>query len=429
MRLFTCYLVCVFIFLACESEENSNNNQDLSLGTYLPQNINMPQAGDTTSQLDQRPHNQSHDMYQRDQGGGETIDLMIVDIAYNDMGSSVISENDMNIFNDMSLHVDLGEDIPPADIDTDGDGLMDRWEWSAQNRDAFDWEKSDTDGDGILDGDEDEDEDQLPASLEQWLSLYSQENSDQVVEDQSFNPLVFDMLVEIDSMQDSRFEIDALSLVIDAFASIRGMNLISHGIILHIYLDESIPSTMVPGNLEQRQNLLVQHSATNFPEEFPKNRMIHVISATQRSDQNFRAGEVVGHPEDIEKSGVLIYQDYISSIHPRCGFDDPIDPVPFITVIEAQAGTLIHELGHVLQLGHDSAIEGLNPWNVMSVLEGCVSTRQRFHGEGNDDPSLGSSSMIFASRFSQQAVDLMRVDLLLSVDIAELVREGQGFEH
>ena len=65
----------------------------------------------------------------------------------------------------------------------------------------------------------------------------------------------------------------------------------------------------------------------------------------------------------------------------------------------------------------------------MSVLEGCVSTRQRFHGEGNDDPSLGSTSMIFASRFSQQAIDLMRVDLLLSVDVAELIREGQGIEH
>ena len=127
---------------------------------------------------------------------------------------------------------------------------------------------------------------------------------------------------------------------------------------------------------------------------------------------------------------MFLYVNSIADLHPSCGLNDP-PPVPFIQPLEAQAGTLIHELGHVLQLGHDTEAEdGVNPWNVMALITGCPSARQRFHGEGNpNNASLGSTEDIFASRFSHQAIELMRFNEKLSVETSELLNEGRGIEH
>ena len=420
------YLICVLLCIACQStdeggSQNSTMRSEVDYSYYAGQEMN--QAG-TTAQI-----MELDDMFiQAGTQVADPVDLFIPTMMDQSFADLDVPARDMMVM-DMMMDMEIPEDIPPADVDTDGDGLMDRWEWQTQDRSAFDWMLSDTDGDGIADGDEDEDADGLTASVEQWLDTYNVDHVDQVIEQQHFNPLVYDMLVELDQMQEASFAREALLLVIDAFKQIQGMNHLSNGIQVHFYIDETLDATLVPAQVEQRHRLLAQHPATRFTVDFPTHRLVHVVSATERDDRIYRAGEVVGHPEDVEQAGVFIYQTYIASIHPRCGLDDPVDPVAFITFIEAQAGTLIHELGHVLQLGHDTDVEGLNPWNVMSVLEGCVSSRQRFHGEGNDDMSLGSISMDAASRFSQAAVDLMRSDLLLSVDVSELLMEGQGIEH
>ena len=77
-------------------------------------------------------------------------------------------------------------------------------------------------------------------------------------------------------------------------------------------------------------------------------------------DRDTRGGEVVTHADDISRTGVLIYADTIADVFPRCGLDDP-PPIPFVTVDEALAGTLVHEIGHTLQLGHDTEAQGGEP--------------------------------------------------------------------
>ena len=84
---------------------------------------------------------------------------------------------------------------PPAGVDQDGDGLDDRWEWSVSNRDAFDWLNSGTDGDGILDGEEDEDQDGLSALEEQAVDVFASVYPDQVIEQDSLNPLRPDLII------------------------------------------------------------------------------------------------------------------------------------------------------------------------------------------------------------------------------------------
>ena len=323
---------------------------------------------------------------------------------------------------------------PPEDQDLDEDGLDDRWEWSAGDVSRLDWNSADTDGDGILDGDEDEDGDGLTAS-EEWAveshrrTLYSEDQAPaRVVDGSALNPLRPDLIIELDEMEGRSVSAIALELAVDAF-DVALSPLTPEGIGIHFFRDETLSVSSVGGDFESRHQLLASAPPLTFPVGFPVHQLIHVVASTSRADDGSRGGEVVGHPDDLNKTGVIIYQDTLAALHPRCGLDDP-PPVPFVELDEAQAGALIHEIGHALQLGHDTEMNGgVNPWNVMAVVTGCVSARQRFHGEGNGDAQLGSTEMISRSRFSGEAIMLMRFQEKLSVERSELLEQGQGLAH
>ena len=148
--------------------------------------------------------------------------------------------------------------------------------------------------------------------------------------------------------------------------------------------------------------------------------MIHVLIAKSRTDDP-RGGEVVADPSgsNIENTGVLIYMDSI---------------VGMCTMMPISADRLLgsgiaHELGHALQLGHDTETGGgINYYNIMSVPDACLDAYRRFFGTDNTDPQLGATQAAGASRFSAAAVGLMDLDDILSVDTYRTVNGGLGRE-
>jgi hypothetical protein len=156
--------------------------------------------------------------------------------------------------------------------------------------------------------------------------------------------------------------------------------------------------------------------------------MIHVVVAARRTDIDGRGGEIVADTGgDIDQSGVFVYYDAIDALHPSCA--RPVDPIlPDITTAEALAATFAHEVGHTLQLGHDTGVGGsINYFNLMSVPAGCSHAQMRIHGDGNSDPELGSTVEVFAPRFSQSAANLMDFDRIISVDTATFDQQD-GYE-
>ncbi len=174
--------------------------------------------------------------------------------------------------------------------------------------------------------------------------------------------------------------------------------------------EDAIPPFDFDGSFEQRQQLLSEHRGDL--------RSVHVMIVTRRTDISGRGGELVTSEDDaIDRSGVLIYRDVLEELHPACGRPG----APPITEEQAIAGTMIHELGHVLQLGHDTDVGGgINFYNVMSVPAGCEEAEMRFHGLENHNPSLGATEEQGASRFSEAARAKMDLDHLVSVDTALL---------
>ncbi len=323
---------------------------------------------------------------------------------------------------------DLGPDMegPQPGDDSDGDGLEDLWEIWAGDATALNWQDSDSNGNGTPDGQEDPDGDGLTNLEEYQVGLRATVPAGNIP-----HPLRQSILVELDEMQGKTLNEAVLTAAVEAFADAPFANVDgTMGIGLHLYRDQTnISIVEFDGSFEQRQGVLESnppmYAATPAP--MPTSKMVHVIVASRRLDSEFRGGEVVSRNDgDIEKTGLFVYFDALNALHPQCGIDGEI---PDITFEEALTGTLVHEMGHILQLGHDDATNGgVNFYNVMSVPSSCGEAQQRFHGDMNADANLGATSTSNAGRFSNESIPLMRFDQMISVHTSELLGGGDGFE-
>lgn len=324
---------------------------------------------------------------------------------------------------------DGDSDLDPL-ADDDGDGLPDVFERAAGDDTVLSWRSSDTDGDGLPDGDEDPDGDGLTNHEEHALSRLSTSPPGP-----GPNPFRLDLLVELDSMADRRPDDDILAVVVEAYDAIPIVSDMGReGIGLQVYRDEEgLEAEDFDGSFSQRYQMLSAHPPAFTDDDdppIPYHLMAHVMVVTARLDDPYRGGDTVGDrdSEEVENSGVLIYWDTLAEINPICGVpDDPSQPP--ITFEEALAATMTHELGHTLQLGHDTdAGGGVNYWNIMSVPDTCSAAQMRFHGFGNHDAALGNTEEIQAPRFSNDVVDLISLSSVLSVHSATFEDGDDGYE-
>lgn len=302
--------------------------------------------------------------------------------------------------------------------DTDGDGLPDVWEDAAGNSAVLNSQDADSDNDGIDDGFEDPDQDGLDNRDELAASRFGVDNG-------ICHPLRRDVLIEVDAMN-GKTPIDAvLAEVVEAFAAISDTNFDgTTGIVLHFVRDElTISAASFDGSFTQRWNFFAAHPPIfSAAPEFPKDKLVHVAFVSERTDIAGRGGEVVADDvnNDPERTGLLVYYDTLLSLMPACG--TATSNPPEVTFNEALANTLTHELGHILQLNHDTAVGGgINYWNVMSVPTSCTQMQQRFHGYQNQDANLGNTQAVSAPRFSQAAINLINLRNKVSVDTALLM--------
>jgi hypothetical protein len=315
---------------------------------------------------------------------------------------------------------DRGVDSPTQDraasadgseVDSDGDNLPDVFEKSFA---GFDPAKRDSDGDGVADGDEDKDEDGLTAR-EEWAAW-----SLTAVETQRPSPLHKDLLVQMDYQQGRAPSSAALGKAIEAFAAVDLPNLDGKpGIALHGYFDEKdLPAADIQFATDAVA-LLGDHGPTLAPGGGVTKKMVHVIFVAAYPPSPKRLGEtfmVSGQPPS--KTGTLIYMDNLAGTYPLCGGSG----VTAISVDEGLVSTLVHELGHTLQLGHDTeAGGGVNYFNVMAAqMPTCAELLMRTRGTGNTDPTLGATEAAGSARFSQAAVLLMKLRNKISVETSTL---------
>lgn len=311
--------------------------------------------------------------------------------------------------------------------DGDGDGLDDAWEYEAGDRTYLDWTLADSDGDGTPDGEEDPDEDGL-TNLEEFALT----RLDPVHPMMAAHPLRVDVLLEIDAMAGT--EIPSMSLVwlweagltapIENVPGYRGIGFPS-------YQDETrLPRVRFDGSFPQRHAFFQEHppSFTDRADPpVPYSQMVHVAVALERSDNLARGAEVVTAADGtIEKTGLIIYYDSLRRLHPRCGLPGDLADITFE---EAVFSSLLHELGHILQLGHDTEVGGgINFFNVMSLPRSCLESQMRFHGLMNSDMDFGATESVGLSRFSLSAAMLMHFRDKISVDTSRLIEHPTGFE-
>lgn len=300
---------------------------------------------------------------------------------------------------------------PSPDVDADGDGLDDEWEIWAGDMLRLDPTKIDTDGNGINDADEDFDGDGLTNRQELALARLSPEPAGMPP-----HPFERTLLVELDAMQNRHVDSEVLERAAEAYREV--------GIGITFFRDQTdIGVVRFDGTFEQRFAQM-RRNGPRFEglslEDIPVDRMVHVFVAAERTDIQGRGGEVVTDVDggNVENTGLFLYYDTLDGIHPACTVHDG-GP---ITLEDALAGTLVHELGHALQLGHDTDRGGgVNQFNIMSVASSCVEALMRLRGIGNDDTSLGATEAVAQPRFSQEAARLIELDRVVSVDTATLI--------
>jgi len=224
--------------------------------------------------------------------------------------------------------------------DTDGDALPDEWETNGV----------DTDGDGTIDLN-------LPAM--------------------GADPRHKDIFVELDFMPPHRLTLEAGRLITTAFANAPVTNPDgTTGIALH--LDNGADSVMNPrtgatwGGLS-RQNALVHQDVLGSFGPTGQYDWGPFDDLKSTSLEPRRAGVfhyvISGHGHDGRSSGIardIPSSDFLITLGAGCaaqngGVDCTLDPM-------AQAGTLMHELGHNLGLRHGGADDLVRKPNYLSVM-------------------------------------------------------------
>jgi hypothetical protein len=312
--------------------------------------------------------------------------------------------------------------MPPSPgVDLDGDGLEDLWEFNAGAVGLLDWRLRDTNNNGTQDGDEDSDDDGLTNLDEYHASLVPRATPG------APHPLRLDVLVELDCMEARCLSAPLLALASAAFAEAPRVGAAGvSGVGLHVYLDEvDLTAVDFDGSFPQRHAFLQGHPpqrADLNTAVFPRGRLLHAAVVTRRTDDASRGGEVITDSGGTtEKTGLLLYHDALDALFPQCGVTGQPD-LTDITLDEALTTTFVHELGHMLQLGHDTDVGGgVNLYNVMSVPTSCVDGFRRFRGWMNNNPALGATQTGGGPRFSAAAAALFRLDEVLGVDTALLV--------
>ena len=339
----------------------------------------------------------------------------LVDVALGDNG--LPPNNDKGVGFDQQIKADSKVPVDP-NKDTDGDGLPDGFEALSPNLDPT---KKDTDGDKIPDGDEDEDQDGLTAAVE-WAAYKATPTASLAKP----SPRHRDLLIEADHQTGMLPSAKALSEMVKAYAAINLSNLDGKkGINLMIFVDEkNLPVTAMSESLTARLDYLGAHGPKVLKGAFI-NKMVHVIFASTRPGSASRGGDTVAsNKASAEKAGVLIYPANLAKLFPSC-----LSPTsPKVTAEEVVISTFVHEVGHTLQLGHDTAAGGgVNPYNIMSTdLKSCDLLKKRTRGEGNTNATLGATPGN-APRFSTAAAKLIKMKNKISVEAKEFEKSG-GYE-
>ncbi len=302
---------------------------------------------------------------------------------------------------------------PP--VDTDGDGLDDAWEEAAGDPGLLDPFDSDSDGDGTKDGDEDYDGDGLTNLEELALGRLATAPPGRAPD-----PFRVDLPVELDAMAGRYLPNSVLADAMEAFEALPTEGASGRtGVGLLIYRDEITIMAEIFDDNASIMSFLAAHGPQFDDSDtppIPYDKLVHVAVVTRRNSTPTTPASTVFDVggADPEATGAVIFEDVIEETHPACDGD--------ITVDAARVASLVHELGHVLQLGHDTDVGGaINHYNIMSLATDCTEASMRFLGTGNDDETLGNTESVASSRFSWAAASLMQFENKLSVDTAVMV--------